>query len=605
MQDNASKCELSENTARKGDVGVVAVHIASESEWHDPGDGANHSVVLPLNEIALRGLFEISNMLASPSRLEVALASVIDLLQSSLQMRHGVVSLLADDDVPEIAVGAGWSEGSDERYRMRLPQKAIEEIVATGIPFVADDVATHPAFSVADMDVLGASDHVRLSFIGVPISVDGKVVGTLSIERVPDIDSMFPPDCDVRLLTMIANLIGQAVKLHRLVARDRKRLMAESSRWQKELLEFKQPARERKRVHIDGIIGTSPALRGLLDKIAVVAKSNATVLLRGESGTGKELVAKAIHELSPRAKRPFIKMNCAALPETVLESELFGHEKGAFTGALNSRKGRFELADKGTLFLDEIGEISGSFQAKLLRVLQEQEFERVGSGHTMKVDVRVIAATNKDLEGAVAKNEFRADLYYRISVVPLLLPALRERRSDIPLLATEFLKSFNSENSRTLTFDPSAMDVLMNCGFPGNVRELENCVQRTATLAPGPFIVRSDFACCHGQCLSALLWKSGLDETKRRAAATGELSARPAMPTPDITASAAVLTPPVEMAPADGALVGGAKLTDRERLIAAMEKSGWVQAKAARLLGLTPRQIGYALRKYCIEIKRL
>ncbi|WP_445222336.1 nif-specific transcriptional activator NifA [Bradyrhizobium sp. Pa8] len=560
---------------------------------------------MSLNEIALRGVFEISNMLASPSRLEVALASVVDLLQSSLQMRHGVVSLLADDDVPEITVGAGWSEGSDERYRMRLPQKAIEQIVATGTPFVAEDVATNPAFSAADLDVLGASDHIGLSFIGVPVSVDGQVVGTLSIERVPDIDSTFPLESDVRLLTMIANLVGQAVKLHRLVARDRKRLMAESYRWQKELIEFKQPARERKRVHVDGIIGTSPALRGLLDKIAVVAKSNATVLLRGESGTGKELVAKAIHELSPRAKRPFIKMNCAALPETVLESELFGHEKGAFTGALNSRKGRFELADKGTLFLDEIGEISGSFQAKLLRVLQEQEFERVGSGHTMKVDVRVIAATNKDLEGAVAKNEFRADLYYRISVVPLLLPPLRERRSDIPLLATEFLKSFNSENSRTLTFDPSAMDVLMNCGFPGNVRELENCVQRTATLAPGPFIVRSDFACCHGQCLSALLWKSGLGEAKPRAALAGELSAKPAMPSPAAASSVAVLAPPVEAAPVDSTILSGAKLTDRERLVAAMEKTGWVQAKAARLLGLTPRQIGYALRKYGIEIKRL
>ncbi|MCP3460631.1 nif-specific transcriptional activator NifA [Bradyrhizobium sp. CCGUVB23] len=603
MQNDVSKFELS--ASKKGDVGVVTVHVASECEWPGSEGEANHPVVVPLNEIALRGVFEISNMLASPSRLEVALASVIELLQSSLQMRHGVVSLLADDDVAEIAVGAGWTEGSDERYRMRLPQKAIEEIVATGMPFVAEDVATHPAFSAADMDVLGASDHVRLSFIGVPISVDAKVVGTLSIERVPDIDSMFPLDSDVRLLTMIANLIGQAVKLHRLVVRDRKRLMAESYRWQKELLEFKQPARERKKVHIDGIIGTSPALRGLLDKIAVVAKSNATVLLRGESGTGKELVAKAIHELSPRAKRPFIKMNCAALPETVLESELFGHEKGAFTGALNSRKGRFELADKGTLFLDEIGEISGSFQAKLLRVLQEQEFERVGSGHTMKVDVRVIAATNKDLEGAVAKNEFRADLYYRISVVPLLLPPLRERRSDIPLLATEFLKNFNSENSRTLTFDPSAMDVLMNCGFPGNVRELENCVQRTATLAPGPFIVRRDFACCHGQCLSALLWKSGLDQTKPRAAVIGDLSAKPAVPAPDTAASIAVLTPPVEVAPTDGAIVSGAKLTDRERLIAAMEKAGWVQAKAARLLALTPRQIGYALRKYGIEIKRL
>ncbi|MCP3396985.1 nif-specific transcriptional activator NifA [Bradyrhizobium sp. CCGB20] len=605
MQDNVSKFELSASKETKGGVDVVTVQIASECEWPGSEGGVSYPVDLPLNEIALRGVLEISNMLASPSRLEVALASVIDLLQSSLQMRHGVVSLLADDDVAEIAVGAGWSEGSDERYRMRLPQKAIEQIVSTGMPFVAEDVATNPAFSAADMEVLGASDHMRLSFIGVPIGVDGKVVGTLSIERLPDIDAMFPLDSDVRLLTMIANLVGQAVKLHRLVARDRKRLMAESYRWQKELLEFKQQARERKRVHIDGIIGTSPALRGLLDKIAVVAKSNATVLLRGESGTGKELVAKAIHELSPRAKRPFIKMNCAALPETVLESELFGHEKGAFTGALNSRKGRFELADKGTLFLDEIGEISGSFQAKLLRVLQEQEFERVGSGHTMKVDVRVIAATNKDLEGAVAKNEFRADLYYRISVVPLLLPPLRERRSDIPLLATEFLKSFNGENSRTLTFDPSAMEVLMNCGFPGNVRELENCVQRTATLAPGPFIFRSDFACCHGQCLSALLWKSGLGEPKPRAALSGEQSAKPPMSTPDAASSIAVLAPPVEATSADHAVLSGAKLTDRERLIAAMEKSGWVQAKAARLLGLTPRQIGYALRKYGIEIKRL
>ncbi|WP_439410170.1 nif-specific transcriptional activator NifA [Bradyrhizobium sp. DASA03076] len=577
----------------------------SECEWQGPEAGSNLPVILPLNEIALRGVFEISNMLASPSRLEVALANVIDLLQSSLQMRHGVVSLMADDDVPEIAVGAGWTEGSDERYRTRLPQKAIEEIVTTGMPFVAEDIAKHPAFSAADLNVLGVSDHMRLSFIGVPISVDGKVVGTLSIERVPDLDSMFPLDSDIRLLTMIANLIGQAVKLHRLVARDRKRLMAESYRWQKELLEFKQPARERKKVHIDGIIGTSPALRALLDKIAVVAKSNVTVLLRGESGTGKELVAKAIHELSPRAKRPFIKMNCAALPETVLESELFGHEKGAFTGALNSRKGRFELADKGTLFLDEIGEISGSFQAKLLRVLQEQEFERVGSGHTMKVDVRVIAATNKDLEGAVSKSEFRADLYYRISVVPLLLPPLRERRSDIPLLATEFLKNFNSENSRTLTFDPDAVDVLMNCGFPGNVRELENCVQRTATLAPGPFIVRSDFACCHGQCLSALLWKSGLDEAKPRSPLISVLSPEPARPIPDATASVAVLTPPVLAEPVAGNILSGSKLTDRERLIAAMEKAGWVQAKAARLLGLTPRQIGYALRKYGIEIKRL
>ncbi len=560
----------------------------------------------PLNEITLTGIFEISKILAAPSRLETTLANVINLLQSFLQMRHGVVALLADDGIPDITVGAGWSEGSDERYRVRLPQKAIDQIVATAMPLVAENIAIHPAFNAADMAALGASDTTRVSFIGVPIRIDANVVGTLTIDRVLDDKSVFRLDSDVRLLTMIANLVGQTVKLHRVVARDRERLMAESYRLQKELSELK-PARDRKKVHVEGIIGDSRALRGLLEKIAVVAKSNSTILLRGESGTGKELIAKAIHELSPRAKRPFIKINCAALPETVLESELFGHEKGAFTGALSSRKGRFELADKGTLFLDEIGEISASFQAKLLRVLQEQEFERVGGSQTLKVDVRVIAATNRNLEEAVSRNEFRADLYYRISVVPMMLPPLRERRSDIPLLANAFLKNFNTENGRELTFDAAAIEVLMNCGFPGNVRELENCVQRTATLAPGPAIVRNDFACCHGQCLSAMLWKGAVED--HRPSPIVPLTVIPSFPAAEVTSAnasapsqAAVETPAPYV---DVNAAGGARMTDRDRVIAAMEKSGWVQAKAARLLGLTPRQIGYALKKYSIEVKRL
>jgi Nif-specific regulatory protein len=553
--------------------------------------------IVPLNEIALTGIFEISKILTAPTRLETTLANVVNLLQSFLQMRHGVVSLLADDGIPDLTVGAGWSEGSDERYRGRLPQKAVDQIVATAMPLVAESIANHPAFSPADMQALGASETTRVSFIGVPIRIDSKVVGTLTIDRVWDERSMFRLDSDVRLLTMIANLVGQTVKLHRVVAQDRERLMHESYRLQKELSELK-PTRDRRKVHVEGIIGDSPALRGLLEKIAVVAKSNSTVLLRGESGTGKELIAKAIHELSPRAKRPFIKINCAALPESVLESELFGHEKGAFTGALSSRKGRFELADKGTLFLDEIGEISASFQAKLLRVLQEQEFERVGGNQTLKVDVRVIAATNRNLEEAVARNEFRADLYYRISVVPMMLPPLRDRRSDIPLLANEFLKNFNVENGRELSFDAHAIEVLMNCGFPGNVRELENCVQRTATLAQGPAIVQNDFACCHDQCLSAMLWKGGSENPPSRSLPIVPLSVIPAEP-----ADAGASHAPAEALAAGSA--GGARMTDRDHVIAAMERSGWVQAKAARLLGLTPRQIGYALKKYGIEVKRL
>jgi Nif-specific regulatory protein len=328
------------------------------------------------------------------------------------------------------------------------------------------------------------------------------------------------------------------------------------------------------------------------------------VLLRGESGTGKELLAKAIHELSPRAKGPFIKVNCAALPESVLESELFGHEKGAFTGAVSTRKGRFELADKGTLFLDEIGEISPAFQAKLLRVLQEQEFERVGGTQPIKVNVRMITATNRNLEEAVARNEFRADLYYRISVVPVLVPPLRDRRSDIPLLAEEFLLRFNRENDRKLTFDASAVDVLMGCCFPGNVRELENCVERTATLASGPSIVCNDFACRHDECLSSILWKGPSEVTLPRRPPEMLL---PVLPTPAAdparTTAAPVARPAAAPMPVNTAPATADEMSERDRLVDAMERAGWVQAKAARLLGLTPRQVGYALKKHAIEIK--
>jgi Nif-specific regulatory protein len=588
-----------------GEIAMAHADIAEATEVHslEPRPSAP---LMPLSEIALTGIYEISKILNAPNRLETTLSSVLNVLSSFLQMRHGVISLLADDDVPDITVGIGWNEGTDERYRARLPEMAIGQIVATAVPLVVEDVATHPLFKT-DAITLGAAEDIRVSFIGVPIRIGSKVIGTLTIDRVWDGRSVFRLDSDVRFLTMIANLIGQTVQLYRVVSRDRDRLMAESHRLQKELSEFKPP-RERKKVLIKGIIGDSPALRSLLDKILIVAKSHSTVLLRGESGTGKELIAKAIHELSPRAKGPFVKINCAALPESVLESELFGHEKGAFTGAISARKGRFELADKGTIFLDEIGEISPAFQAKLLRVLQEQEFERVGGNHTIKVDVRVVTATNRNLEEAVARNEFRADLYYRISVVPMLMPPLRERRSDIPQLAGEFLKRFNEENDRTLSLDASALEVLMGCGFPGNVRELENCVQRTATLAHGPSIMMDDFACRRNECLSAMLWKGHSEVAPPRL--------RPAVSLPVLPRSAASgaantvpssSQPAPETGPASGeaAAVNRGQMPDRERFIEAMEKSGWVQAKAARILGLTPRQIGYALKKHGIEVKHL
>jgi Nif-specific regulatory protein len=313
----------------------------------------------------------------------------------------------------------------------------------------------------------------------------------------------------------------------------------------------------------------------------------------------------------------------------VLESELFGHEKGAFTGAVAMRRGRFELADGGTLFLDEIGEISLAFQAKLLRVLQEGQFERVGGAATLKVNIRLIAATNRNLEEAVINGEFRADLYYRINVVPIILPPLRERPEDIPILAGEFLERFNAEHTASLEFADDALAVLASCSFPGNVRELENCVRRTATLAVGPLICAGDFACQHDECLSALLWNPAMRPT-----GAGHVSLRlaPRGPraglrreTPDdhehvpppseqpvdeegLTHGGPL--PPTALAPGcpPNAACAGAPCArgkgERERLIEAMDAAGWVQAKAARLLGLTPRQIGYALRRYEIPIKK-
>jgi Nif-specific regulatory protein len=340
------------------------------------------------------------------------------------------------------------------------------------------------------------------------------------------------------------------------------------------------------------IVGDSPEIRGVLQRITKVAPTRAAVLLRGESGTGKELFAAAIHRLSNRRDKPMVKLNCAALSENLLESELFGHEKGAFTGAIERKKGRFELADGGTLFLDEIGEISPAFQVKLLRALQEGEFERVGGSQTLRVDVRVVAATNRDLEAAVVTGHFRADLYFRICVVPITLPPLRERRGDIPPLANAFLDRFNRENGTRLRFSQRALAHLAGCFFPGNIRELENCVSRVATLAAGPVIDVDDLSCVGDDRLSPLLRRRSEEAPAPRGLAEGE-------PAPAASPPAVDEVPPLE----DGRRTAeGSTARSRQELIDAMEKSGWVQAKAARLLGLTPRQIAYALKKHGIDV---
>jgi Nif-specific regulatory protein len=317
----------------------------------------------------------------------------------------------------------------------------------------------------------------------------------------------------------------------------------------------------------DRIIGTSARMRAIMQEIAQAARSRSTVLLRGESGTGKELVARALHRFSERSQQPFVKLNCAALPESLLESELFGHERGAFTGAVKTRRGRFELADHGTLFLDEIGDISPATQIKLLRVLQERTFERVGGSRSLTVDVRIIAATNADLEEAVRARRFREDLYYRLHVVPIVLPPLRERKEDIPLLVGHFLQRFNAENRKALKISSPAMDLIVGYEWPGNVRELENCIERMVVMARREVIAPEDVP------LPISIYA----------------------PTPPLR----VLLPE----PTASTLPKAVAEIERERLLEALRRSGGVQTRAATLLGITPRQLGYKLKKYHIAPK--
>jgi Nif-specific regulatory protein len=322
---------------------------------------------------------------------------------------------------------------------------------------------------------------------------------------------------------------------------------------------------ERSNLQFPSIIGQSEKIQKVFEAIQRVSRTKANVLLRGESGTGKELVARAIHQFSPRTNKPFVVVNCAALPESLIESELFGHEKGSFTGAVVSRQGRFEQADGGTVFLDEIGDISRLVQVKLLRFLQERKFERVGGKKTMSVDVRIIAATNRNLEGAVAEGQFREDLFYRLNVVPIYLPPLRERKEDIPALMGHFLARFNAENGKRVKISAPAMDLIMGYPWPGNVRELENCIERMVVMAERDVISPEEVPLPYGH-----------------------LSSLPA----------ASLTSQEDAPP----LTESLEELERKRIEQALRKAGNVQAKAARLLGITQRQIGYKIKKLGISL---
>ncbi len=319
------------------------------------------------------------------------------------------------------------------------------------------------------------------------------------------------------------------------------------------------------RYKFEEIVSTSNAMEEVLNLAGRVAASNATVLLRGESGTGKELVAKAIHYHSPRAGFPLIKVNCAALPEALLESELFGHEKGAFTGAMSRRIGRFEAADKGTLFLDEIGELSSSMQVKLLRVLQEREFERLGGNQTLKTDVRVIAATNRDIEKAIKEGTFREDLYYRLNVVSVVIPPIRERKEDIPALIDYFVKKYGRENKKSITgISDEARNLLLRYDYPGNVRELENIVERAVVLSKKGVITGADLP---------------------------------------ISVRTAVKENRLPAGRVQGSLNETLETVERGLILDALKESGGVQTRAAELLGISERVLRYKLKKYKLSGK--
>ena len=556
------------------------------------------------NESELTSIYEISKLLASPDAIEKTLSSVLTLLSSFLGMRHGLVALMDEQGHPLAVIGSGWNEANSAKFFDHLPQPAVRQIFLTKMPLVIEKVADSPLFEGCDLSQWGPPDGAPFSLFGVPIKEGDRIVGVLTVDRLFDSQPRAPYDHDIRFLAMVANLIGQTLRLHKLVARDRERLIQENARSEKGSLRNRAASNF---VPLPGILGESRALRAVVEKIHIVAKSKSTVLLRGETGTGKEIFAAALHNLSPRRNKPFVKLNCAALSESVLESELFGHERGAFTGALNLHKGRFELADGGTLFLDEIGEISPAFQAKLLRVLQEGEFERVGGTRTIKVDVRLICATHRDLEEEVQRGKFRVDLYYRISVVPIRLPPLRERKSDIALLANEFLERFNKEQGAHLSFSPSAINFLSELSFPGNIRELENYVLRTATLATQDVIKDKDLSCLNDANLSPI----PSNASQARGNNFGRSAPAPVVANsrPSVSSAAKELG----AAPEPGALcpgaencsvAGGDQRSTRERIVSAMEQTGWVKAKAARLLGLTPRQIAYALEKYNVPVKK-
>jgi len=496
-------------------------------------------------------LFEISRNLDRSLDLRDVVGPVLEAIAKHMGMMRGTLTLL-NRDTGEIFIEAahGLSESQKERGRYRPGEGVTGKVVKTGRPVVVPHISDEPLF----LDRTGARKGLQkkdISFICAPIKLGNEVIGALSADRLFDAGVSLQED--VRLLSIIASMISQAVRLRQSAQEERHILLEENLRLQDALKERFRPS---------NIVGNSKGMQMVYDLIAQVSRSDATVLIRGESGTGKELVAHAIHFNSLRASKPFIKVNCGALPESVVESELFGHEKGAFTGAIATRKGRFELAHGGTIFLDEIGDLSPTTQIKFLRVLQEKEFERVGGTQTIKTDVRVITATNRSLEELIEEGRFRQDLYYRLNVFPIHIPPLRERKTDIPLLADHFVEKYSKANHKTIRrVSTPAIDMLMSYHWPGNVRELENCIERAVVLSSDHVI--------HGH---------HLPPTLQTAEASGTAH--------------------------EGTLDGTLENVERDLILDALKAARGNKAKAARSLGISERIMGLRVKKYGITPRR-
>ncbi len=415
-------------------------------------------------------LVKISNIIAHSDDIYKDLELLLSELCQFLNGQYSMITIV-DRNNEQILISSAYGLTSEEKRRgvYKIGEGIIGEVVRTEKPIVIPDVSKSDKF--LNKTGLKLEENQIMAFLCVPIIIKNEIAGTLSIHKIHQDIADFSPE--VKFLNIVGMLIGKNVSIRRKQIEELAELRKENSRLKGE-----------KSFKPDNIIGNSSLMHDLYSLIDKVAPTNSSVMIRGESGVGKELIAEAIHNASSRVNKPFIKVNCSALPETLIESELFGHEKGAFTGASSSHPGRFEMANGGTIFLDEIGDVPQSIQVKLLRVLQQRQLERVGGTKTIDVDVRIITATNRNLEDMIQKNEFREDFYYRINVFPIFVPSLRERRADIPILIDHFIQKLNKRNGTNIKrVTSSALDMLMMYSWPGNIRELENVIERAMIIS--------------------------------------------------------------------------------------------------------------------------